>query len=141
MPLMMAAGFVAGPLPDLDLRWASRWHRPVPGSPCGLFDHRGPTHSIAAAVVVLVLAGALFPSGWPQRELLAGAFAAGYASHLVADALSPMGEPFLWPLLWQRFRLVPWPQLRIPSGMRLLELPIAIGLLAAGVLARLPGSP
>jgi membrane-bound metal-dependent hydrolase YbcI (DUF457 family) len=133
--LMMLAGAVAGPLPDIDTRWSPRWRYPRNGAACGLLEHRGPTHSLLAAVVVLVVATAVFPVRWPQQYLLAEAFAAGYASHLVADALSPMGQPLLWPVVWTRLRLVPksW---RVRSGSRLIELPVALVLLFVGLTIR-----
>jgi hypothetical protein len=46
--------------------------------------------------------------------------------------ISPFGEPFLWPLTARRFRLLPH-GLRVPSGTRLIELPLALAPLWAGV--------
>ncbi len=122
---LMAASGIAASLPDTDLRWANRWHRPKPGSPCGLLEHRGPTHSLLAALVVGLIAQVLWPT-WG----LSTAVGIGYLSHLAADALSPMGEPFLWPLSRRRYRVVPWRALRIHSGTRLIELPLAVAVLA-----------
>ena len=126
--LLMIAGALAGPLPDIDTQWARRSRYPSHSKTCGLLSHRGPTHSVVAVLVVLAVVSVLFPVTWPQHQLLAEAFAAGYASHLVADAISPMGEPFFWPLSWRRFRVLP-EHLCIHSGTRMFELPIAIGLL------------
>ncbi len=69
--------------------------------------HRTLTHSLLGVALFAVLVAPLGP-------LLPGLYAAllaGYASHLVADALNKPGVPLLWPLGW-RFRLLP------PGGMR-----------------------
>ncbi|WP_322801514.1 metal-dependent hydrolase [Thermoflexus sp.] len=65
--------------------------------------HRGPTHSLALAVLWSLL-GALL---WKEPRL-AGAWAAGYLSHLLLDALTPQGIPWLWPLSTGRLRLARW---------------------------------
>lgn len=136
LALMMLAGALAGPLPDIDTQWARRSRYPSHGTSCGLLSHRGPTHSLVAVLVVLLAASVLFPPQWPHHLLLAEAFAAGYASHLIGDAISPMGQPFFWPLLWRRFRILPEP-LCIHSGTRAVDLPIAVGLLLIGVVVHL----
>ncbi len=65
--------------------------------------HRGPTHSLLLAG----LWGAL--GGWLLRDLgLAGAWTAGYLSHLFLDALTPQGIPWLWPWSEKRLRLARW---------------------------------
>ncbi|MBE3582074.1 MAG: metal-dependent hydrolase [Thermoanaerobacteraceae bacterium] len=60
--------------------------------------HRGVFHSLlAAAVFGLALFLYLrFRAG--AYTFLALPFAAGYVSHLLLDALTPEGVPFLWPL-------------------------------------------
>lgn len=79
-------------LPDWDTRMAS-------------VRHRGPTHTVAFAVAVAVVAGLLATAGWPVVRAVApavtnapateaGPFVAagtflGVASHLLADALNP----------------------------------------------------
>jgi inner membrane protein len=136
LPLMLLAGALAGPLPDIDTQWAHRSRYPLHSKSCGLLSHRGPTHSLVAVVIVLAAASALFPPQWPHHALLAQAFAAGYASHLVGDAISPMGQPFLWPLLWRRYRVLPQ-QLCVHSGTRAVDLPIAVSLLLVGLAVHL----
>lgn len=116
----------AAPWPDVDVHWSRGLA--APGAPCGLLEHRGPTHSVCAAVCVLVLALLVLPHGLPERELLAGALGVGYASHLLADAISPMGEPFLWPVWRRRFRVLPR-GLWVRSGRRVVEVPLAAGVL------------
>ncbi len=64
--------------------------------------HRTLTHSLLGVALFAVLVSPLAP-------LVPGLFAAllaGYASHLVADALNKPGVPLLWPS-GRRFRLLP----------------------------------
>jgi inner membrane protein len=128
--LLMAAGAFAASLPDTDLRWAPRWYRPMPGSKAGVLEHRGPTHSLLAVATVMLAVHA-----WLGVLPLTLAIGAGYLSHLLADALSPMGVPFLWPALRWRYRLMP-DGLRVRSGTRLIELPVAIAVLLASLSLR-----
>lgn len=65
--------------------------------------HRGPTHSLAMAGLWGALGGLLW--GDPT---LAGAWLAGYLSHLFLDALTPSGIPWLWPFSPHRLRLAHW---------------------------------
>jgi membrane-bound metal-dependent hydrolase YbcI (DUF457 family) len=115
-------------VPDVDQRWASRNNKPEPGSAPGLFDHRGPTHTILAAflgyIVIVMSAGFI---GLHDANFLGVAFMSGYISHLVADGLSYMGVPFLWPIWPCRIRLLPY-GMRLRSGS-MLEWPISIGAL------------
>lgn len=88
-------------LPDYDLR--------VP-----LISHRGPTHTLAFALLVGAVVGgglgALAGTAAPARALTLGAFgflvgALAVVSHLLADALTPAGiEPF-WPLSSKNYSL------------------------------------
>lgn len=64
--------------------------------------HRTLTHSLAGLALFLVPIWLLFGE-FPDLFL---ALAAGYASHLLADAMNTPGVPLLWPLEW-RFRLLP----------------------------------
>lgn len=122
------AGVAGASVPDLDLTWANRWERPRLGSCCHVWEHRGPTHSVTLAVLAGLAVG-LSVAPW-----LGGLVAAGWLSHLLADAISPMGEPFLWPMSARRYRLMPR-RFRVPSGTRLLELPIAVVVLLLGFYA------
>lgn len=126
----MLVGVVGASIPDMDLKWSDRWNRPRPGSPCKLLDHRGPTHSLSLAVMVG------FAVGFGVAPWLGLMLTVGWLSHLAADAISPFGEPFLWPLTARRFRLLPR-GLRVPSGTRLIELPLAVVVLVAGLWAGL----
>lgn len=68
-------------------------------------DHRGMTHTVWA----LLLWGAI---GWELETQLGieGVMAtavAGYASHLLADTLTPAGVKWLFPLFKKSFKLVP----------------------------------
>lgn len=95
---LLAAAVVLANAPDLDF---------VPGLVAGAPDafHRGPTHSVAAMLLVSVAAGLV---GWwwraDRREAVrwAGFAAAAYGGHLLVDfvtvdAVPPYGAPFLWP--------------------------------------------
>jgi membrane-bound metal-dependent hydrolase YbcI (DUF457 family) len=96
--LLLAAVGLAN-APDLDF---------VPGLVLGAPGafHRGLTHTMAAVVVVMLVAGAV---GWWRNPLGKGAWwwagfaAAAYAGHLLVDfvtvdAVAPYGARFLWPL-------------------------------------------
>jgi len=82
-----------GALPDLDLL---------------VGVHRGPTHSIGAALIVGIAAGALLYFTGVRRSLLstttlAAACGAAFGSHVLLDWLShdnsaPIGVMALWPL-------------------------------------------
>lgn len=109
-PALLAAAVVFANAPDVDF---------LPGLLAGdpeLF-HRGPTHSIGAAVLLGVLATiatrVLLPShGALRMGLLAGL---AWASHLVVDAITadvmpPHGVMLLWPLS-SAFFLAPRPLL------------------------------
>ena len=78
-----------GMVPDLDLLW-------------GL--HRGPTHSIGAALIVGLAAAAL-----TNNVRLAAAAACAYATHalldwLGADSSMPVGIMALWPASWEYYQ-------------------------------------
>lgn len=77
------------------------------------FGHRGVTHSLLALGLLIAL-GELpfFPWHWLHLGLLIGW---GYASHLVADALTKQGVPFLWPLD-RHFGFPPSRLLRLTTG-------------------------
>jgi inner membrane protein len=88
-------------LPDVDIR--------IPG-----LSHRGSTHTLAFAALVGLAFGAVgFVLGTPlapasRVELAVFGFGIGaltVLAHLVADALTPMGVAFFWPLSSRRFSL------------------------------------
>ena len=77
------------------------------------FGHRGITHSLLALAVIVALGEApLFPWHWLHLGLLIGW---GYASHLLADALTKQGVPLLWPLD-RRLGFPPFRPLRLTTG-------------------------
>ena len=84
-------------------------------------DHRGPLHAPTMVPLVGCVAWLLLDS--PVLGLVA---AAGWASHLVADAPSHRGLPLLWPYS-KRMRHVTPPMLRWRSGTAWIEWPIALG--------------
>jgi inner membrane protein len=111
MDLPFVVGAVTGGLaalaPDVDHpgsvvgkllpRW---WHRLTPG-------HRGPTHSLAWCALLGLLV-ALFQR-WATGEAFAWAGSstlvfAGSLSHVLADALTTHGVPFLYPLTRRKWR-------------------------------------
>ncbi|MFC6988509.1 metal-dependent hydrolase [Haloplanus sp. GCM10025708] len=88
-------------LPDVDVK--------IPG-----VSHRGPTHTLAfAALVGVAFGGVGFAVGTGlgvpgQVGIAAFGFGIGaltVLAHLLADALTPMGVAFLWPLSKRRFSL------------------------------------
>jgi inner membrane protein len=90
-------------LPDIDLR--------LP-----LVPHRGPTHSLLFLALVagvlgaggfLLGQGSWQPLGGPVRGAVFGVVlgTVGIGSHLLADALTPMGVNVFWPLPADRFSL------------------------------------
>jgi inner membrane protein len=109
VPFVVGAvtGGLAALAPDIDHpgsvtgkllpRW---WHRLTPG-------HRGPTHSLAWCLLLGLLV-ALFQS-WATGEPFAWAAAstlvsAGALSHVLADAMTSHGVPFLYPLTRRKWR-------------------------------------
>ena len=64
--------------------------------------HRTLTHSLLGVALFVALVSTVAPL---STDLFV-ALVAGYASHLVADALNTKGVPLLWPAGW-RFRLLP----------------------------------
>jgi inner membrane protein len=64
--------------------------------------HRTLTHSLLGVALFVVLVSPVAPLS-PDLFL---ALVAGYASHLVADALNKRGVPLLWPV-GRPFRLLP----------------------------------
>jgi inner membrane protein len=109
IPFVVGAvtGGLAGLAPDVDHphaligkllpRW---WHRLTPG-------HRGPTHSLAwcALLGLLVALGQMWLTGegfaWTAASMLVFA---GAMSHVLADALTSHGVPFLYPLTRRKWR-------------------------------------
>ena len=90
--------------------------------------HRTLTHSLLG-VLLFALPVWLFLGDFPNLSL---ALVAGYASHVLADALNTRGVPLLWPL-GKPFRLV-------PGGVRsggAIEVAVALAMLAVALYALL----
>ncbi len=74
--------------------------------------HRGPTHSIAAALLVGVAAWVVVRRGNVRAARMAAACALAYGSHVLLDWLgtdtsAPVGVPALWPLSCAYYE-APW---------------------------------
>ncbi len=94
--------------------------------------HRTLTHSILGALL-FALPVYLFLGDYPNLTL---ALAAGYASHVFADALNTRGVPLLWPV-GRPFRL-------LPGGIRsggAVEVAVALGALMVALYAILQLNP
>lgn len=100
----IAAAGVASLAPDLDHPKSiiSGYLPGIGGAARLLISHRGPTHTavFAAAIIALLLALAV-----PSIIILAAA--AGMASHLLADMMTPAGIPLAWPLSRRAWRVLP----------------------------------
>jgi len=94
--------------------------------------HRTLTHSILGALL-FALPIYLFLGDYPNLTL---ALAAGYASHVFADALNTRGVPLLWPM-GRTFRLLPG---GIKSGGAV-EVAVALGTLMVALYAILQLNP
>jgi len=100
---MAGAAGIGALLPDIDHPYSIVGRRSgLAGGALRLaVGHRGALHS--GLVAAIMFGAALAISG--QYQSLALASAAGYASHIVLDALTIQGVPLLWPSR-RRFRLL-----------------------------------
>jgi len=106
LPLALAVAAAAALLPDIDERGSTVNRRlPILGPLLAhTLHHRTVTHSLFALAVLPALCHLLFPAV-PWRWLEVGE--AGYASHLLCDALTPAGIDLFWP--WPgRLRIGGW---------------------------------
>lgn len=80
-------------LPDLDKRdgIVGRWFPWISGPLEHWVGHRTATHSLLASVAVGLLS-------WPLPEGYGIALTAGFASHAIADMMTPAGVAWLWPV-------------------------------------------
>jgi inner membrane protein len=102
------AGALGGLLPDSDSPHALIHQKLFLTRIVAFFvKHRGITHSLLATALLFVL-GAKF------AQMYGYAMAAGYASHLAADAMTIDGIPFLYPY-GRMFHLLP-PGFRLRTG-------------------------
>lgn len=94
--------------------------------PFGVLWHRGPTHSVAMALVFGTVGYLAASRVVPALALCLGVgILTGYLSHLALDELNVSGEHFLWPLNRRELRLR-WPSFRVGSGW---ETVLALGML------------
>lgn len=100
-----ALAAVAALLPDLD-HPRSLLGRHLPRGSHELVEHRGATHSLAWALLAGWLTmRAAEQLGIPRARLVGAIVAAGVGSHLLADAITEQGIPWLWPLSGRRLAL------------------------------------
>jgi inner membrane protein len=102
-------------------------------APWRYLGHRGPFHSIPMALLVGFLAYLV-----AGRADVAIAVVAGWLSHLVADDLTHLGQPLLWPLSDRLVHVTPRP-FRFRSGSWV-EWPLSAGALLLVFTLRPPGS-
>lgn len=129
--VLAVVGAVAALLPDLDHPQSLiRQRTGFVGTLAGFWmRHRGITHTIPVAVLAGLIVALLGP------PVLAVTVFAGYASHLLLDALTRSGVPLAWPLTWEPVRLLPGP-LQVRTGgwreglfmLLLMGLAVALGL-------------
>ncbi len=112
-PVMVLAGTaiagVAALEPDIDTKnsLASKMLGPVSGAVSfgirkAFGGHRKITHSLIGAVIVTGLILAMV-AGFHWPAWIAGAFVAGWCSHVIADMLTKEGCPLFWPLSDYKF--------------------------------------
>lgn len=122
LPVALALVLLGSLLPDIDHPEGSLANEEVIGLPVlkplawligTIFGHRGVTHSLLALAAVIALGEApMLPWAWANLGWLIGW---GYASHLVADAMTKQGVPLLWPLPLH-VGLPPFRSLRFRTG-------------------------
>lgn len=124
----LGAACLGALLPDIDHPGSllSRGAGPAGAVPGLFLRHRGPTHSLAAALAAWAGASWLCAArGLPAAAALAALL--GYLSHLLLDALTPGGVPLLWPLSGRRAGL---PLVRVGSALEGLARLAILGALA-----------
>lgn len=125
--LAVVAVMVGALTPDLDQPTANIWRRLLGGRTVGnIFQafsggHRHMTHSLIGIVMIgfatrWVAMNLIHPDYVQNALALWAAFMVGYISHPIADSLTDLGVPWLWPLKWH-LRLPPGPEeLRVTTG-------------------------
>lgn len=111
----LGAACLGALMPDIDHPGSllNRGAGPAGAVPGLFLRHRGPTHSLAAALAAWAVASWLCAArGLPGAVALAAL--AGHLSHLALDALTPGGVPLLWPLWGRRVGL---PLVRVGSAL------------------------
>lgn len=97
---LLAAG-VAALLPDIDHpnSYVGRKIPIIPGLIKITMGHRGPLHSLPAALLVSLV---VTVAGGPLLGIAAGV---GYLAHILGDMLTPSGVPLLWPAIRKNIKL------------------------------------
>lgn len=123
--ITVAGGALGSLIPDIDTPTSKLGHKIKPLS--ALFNtlcgHRAMFHS----VVVLIIAWGITSWACPPGSIIPISVAIGFASHLLLDALNPLGIPLFWPFE-KRVRLA-----HIKTGS-LTERIIYIALVAADII-------
>jgi inner membrane protein len=132
--------------PDLDQPTANMWKKMLGARTLGkIFQkfsggHRHMTHSLVGIVAIGWLLRYSIEQGlnpaWQAGALRAWwAYMIGYISHPIADTLTDMGVPWLWPLNWN-IKIPPGPEeVRVTTGSWVEMVLVRGGLLvAAGIL-------
>jgi membrane-bound metal-dependent hydrolase YbcI (DUF457 family) len=118
--LCVIAVMVGALTPDLDQPTANIWRRMLGGRAIGdIFQafsggHRHFTHSIIGILAIgfltrYVATHLIHPDHVSEAIIIWRAFMVGYVSHPIADTLTDLGVPWLWPLQVQ---------IKIPPGSR-----------------------
>lgn len=143
--LSIVAVMIGALTPDLDQPSANLWRRVLGGRAIGnIFQafsggHRHMTHSI---VGIAIIGYALWwgihrfiqPEFIPAATGIWLAYMIGYISHPIADTLTDVGVPWLWPFHWQ-IRLPPGPeQVRVTTDSLVERLLVRGGVIISLVL-------
>ena len=100
---MIGAGLLGALLPDLDHSQSLLGRRfRIVSMPLGwVVRHRGATHTLLAALLVLAVGWYFLP------PLIAIGLAMGYASHLASDMMTFTGLNVFWPIWGAKIYLLP----------------------------------
>lgn len=106
----VAAGAIGGVLPDLDHRKSKVTQKlgVIGFFSSRIFHHRGLLHTPVFYIVISFILS-LFVGEFSLVQVLLYGLLAGELSHLLLDALTPKGIPFLWPLYRRHISLLPIP--------------------------------
>lgn len=126
-PLAVIAVMIGALTPDLDQPTANVWRRVLGGRAIGnIFQyfsggHRHMTHSLLGIIAIgaalrWIIATFVHPDFVEPAGVLWYAFMIGYISHPIADTLTDLGVPWLWPLKIH-VRIPPGPEeVRVTTG-------------------------
>lgn len=106
--LALGMGMIGSLLPDIDHPQSAMGRQlPIVSDGVSLvMGHRGGMHSLLMTFLVGIAASIGLHFVYPSvAYLLAAALTLGYLSHLMLDALTPSGVPFLWPVNERQFSI------------------------------------